>query len=115
MTAGGVPLFATCDEPVLADNGNPVRHLPEYSLTREELPRRRDRAKKADTTFQQRIHAWPAGVQVAHAIAMPPTPSALLVLGRAGEQPVPEMFFDGDHTRQLAEYVNAALASRAYE
>jgi Protein of unknown function (DUF4238) len=114
----GVPLFVTCDEPVLADNGNHVQHLPEHSRTREKLRLRRERANKADTTHQQRIHAWPArpaGVQVADAIAMPLTPSALLVLGRAGEQPAPEVFFDGDDARQLADYVNAALVGQAYE
>ena len=109
----GVPLFVTCDEPVLVDIDNHVRHLPGYSLTHEELRRRRDRAKKAGTTCQQRIHAWPAGVPVADVIAMPLTPSALLVLGRAGEQPVPEVFFDGGDARQLAEYVNAALVGQA--
>ena len=113
----GVPLFVTCDEPVLVDNGNHVRHRPEYFFTREELRRRRDRAKTAGPTYQQRTHlwpAWPAGVQGAGAISMPLTPSALLVLGRAGEQPVPEVFIDGDDARQLAEYVNAALVGEAY-
>jgi hypothetical protein len=116
MVRIGVPLFVTCDEPVLVDNDNHVQHLPEYSLAREELRRRRNRAKKAGTTYQQRTHVWPtwpAGVQVADAIAMPLTPSALLVLGRAGEQPVPEVFFDGGDARQLAEYVNAALVGQA--
>jgi hypothetical protein len=43
------------------------------------------------------------------------TPSALLVLGRAGEEPVPEVFFRGDAARELAEDVNAALVAQAYE
>ena len=113
----GVPLFVTCDEPVLVDIDNHVRHLPGYSLTHEELRRRRERAKKAGTTYQQRTRVWPdwsAGAQGADAIAMPLTPSALLVLGRAGERPVPGVFVDGDDARELAEYVNAALVGQAY-
>ena len=113
----GVPLFVTCDEPVLVDNGNHVRHLPEHSRMREELRRRREQAKTAGTTCQQRTRvwsAWPAGIQGADALAMPLTRSALLVLGRAGERPVPEVFVDGDDARQLAEHVNAALVGQAY-
>jgi hypothetical protein len=111
------PLFVTCDEPVLVDNDDHVQHLPECSLTREQL-RRRKRATASGATYRQIIHVWPtrpAGVQVADAIAMPLTPSALLVLGRAGEQPVPEVFFHGDEARELAEDVNAALVAQAYE
>ena len=86
------PLFVTCDEPVLVDNDDYVQHLPECSLTCEQIRRRRKRAAAASVTYEQTIHVWPtrpAGVQVADAIAMPLTPSALLVLGPAGEQPVP--------------------------
>jgi hypothetical protein len=112
------PLFVTCDEPVLVDNEDHVKHLPECSFTREQIRRRRKRAAAAGTTYQQTIHVWPrrpAGVQVADAIAMPLTPSALLVLGRAGERPIPEVFFHGDEARELAEDVNAALVDQAYE
>jgi len=112
------PLFVTCDEPVLVDNDDHVQHTPDCSLTPGELRRRREQAMAAGTTYQQVIHVWPtrpAGVQVADAIAMPLTPSALLVLGRAGERPVPEVFLDGDDARELAEEVNAALVGQAYE
>jgi len=93
------PLFVACDEPVLVDNDDHVKHLPECSLTREQLRRRRKRATAAGATYRQIVHVWPtrpAGVQVADAIAMPLTPSALLVLGRVGEKPVPEVYFRGD-------------------
>jgi len=112
------PLFVTCDEPVLVDNDDHVQHLPECSLTREQIRRRRRQAAAAGATYRQPVHVWPArpaGVQVADAIAMPLTPSALLVLGRAGEQPVPEVFFRGDEACELAEDVNAALVAQAYE
>ena len=112
------PLFVTCDEPVLVDNEDHVQHLPECSLTREQIRRRRKRAATAGATYQQTIHVWPtrpAGVQVADAIAMPLTPSALLVLGREKEQPIPEVFFHGEEARELAEDVNAALVAQAYE
>lgn len=111
------PLFVTCDEPVLVDNDDHAQHIPECSMTREE-PRHRKRAAAPDATYQQRIHIWPtrpAGVQVADAVAMPLTPSALLVLGRAGEPPAPEVFFRGDDARELAGDVNAALVGQAYE
>jgi Protein of unknown function (DUF4238) len=112
------PLFVTCDEPVLVDNDDHVKHLPECSLTRDQLRRRRKRAVAAGGTYEQPIHIWPtrpSGVQVAEAIAMPLTPSALLVLGRPGEPPVPEVFFYDDEARELAEDVNAALVAQAYE
>jgi hypothetical protein len=112
------PLFVTCDEPVLVDNDDHVQHTPECSITRAELRRRINRAVAAGTTYRQVIHVWPtrpAGVQVADAIAMPLTPKALLVLGRPGEQPVPEIFFRGDQARELAEDVNTALVGQAYE
>jgi hypothetical protein len=112
------PLFVTCDEPVLVDNDDHVQHLLECSLTREQIRRRRKRAKAAGATYQHPIHVWPtrpAGVQVADAIAMPLTPSALLVLGRAGEPPVPGVIFRGDEARELADDVNAALVAQAYE
>jgi Protein of unknown function (DUF4238) len=35
------PLFMTCDEPVLVDNDDHVQHLPECSLSREQIRRRR--------------------------------------------------------------------------
>jgi Protein of unknown function (DUF4238) len=79
------PLFVTCDEPVLVDNEDHVKHLPECTFTREQIRRRRKRAAAAGTTYQQAIHVWPrrpAGVQVADAIAMPLTPSALLTVVR---------------------------------
>jgi hypothetical protein len=112
------PLFVTCDEPVLVDNDDHVKHLAECSLTRQQIRRRRKRTATADATYEQIIHVWPtrpAGVQVADAIAMPLTPSALLVLGPEGEQPLPEVFFHGDEARELAEDVNAALVAQAYE
>jgi hypothetical protein len=112
------PLFVTCDEPVLVDHDDHVQHIPECSITPGQLRSRRKRAMAAGDTYQQRIHIWPkrpAGVQAADAIAMPLTPSALLVLGRVGEQPVPQVFFKGDDARELAEDVNAALVGQAYE
>ena len=84
----------------------------------EQIRRRRKRAAATGTTYQQRNHVWPtrpAGVQVADAIAMPLTPSALLVLGREGEPPIPEVFFHDNEARELAEDVNAALVAQAYE
>jgi hypothetical protein len=45
---------------------------------------------------------------VADAIAMPLTPSVLLILGLPGEQPVQGVFFHGDDAPELAEDVNAA-------
>lgn len=102
------PLFVTCDEPVLVDNENHVKHLPECSLSREQIRRRRRAAIAAGATYHQPIHVWPtrpAGVQVADAIAMPLTPSALLVLGRQGEQYIPDVRFHGDEARELAEDV----------
>ncbi len=112
------PLFVTCDEPVLVDIDDHVHHVPECSVTPAELRQRRKRARAAGTTYEQHIHVWttrPAGVQVADAIAMPLTPSALLVLGRPGEQTAPELFFNGDEARDLASDVNAALVGQAYE
>lgn len=112
------PLFVTCDEPVLVDNDDHVKHRPECSISPREMRRRRMEAAAAGTTYQQHIHIWPtrpAGVQVADAIAMPLTPCALLILGRPGEQPVPEVFIRGDDARELAEDVNAALVGQAYE
>jgi hypothetical protein len=112
------PLFVTCDEPVLVDNEDHVQHLPECSLTRKQISRRRKRATANSATYEQIIHVWPtrpAGVQVADAIAMPLTPTALLVLGPAGEPSVPEVLFHGDEARELAEDVNTALVGQAYE
>lgn len=112
------PLFVTCDEPVLVDNDDHVQHIPECSMSRQEFRRRRKRATAAGTTYEQRIHIWPtrpSGVLVADAIAMPLTPKALLVLGRPGEQPAPEVFFRGEDAVELAEDVNAALVGQAYE
>jgi hypothetical protein len=112
------PLFVTCDEPVLVDNDDHVQHTPECSITPGQLRNRRKRAMAAGKTYQQGIHIWPtrsAGVEAAEAIAMPLTPSVLLVLGHAGEQVVPEVFFKGEDARELAEDVNKALVGQAYE
>ena len=112
------PLFVTCDEPVLVDNDEHVHHLPVCSMSRQELRRHRKRAAAAGTTYKQRIHVWltrPSGVQVADAIAIPLTPKALLVLGRPGERPSPEVFFSGEDAIEPAEDVNAALVGQAYE
>src|SRR5579863_5834347 len=84
------PLFVTCDEPVLVDNDDHVKHQPECLITAKEMRRQRLEADAAGTTYNQHIHVWPtrpSGVQVADAIAMPLTPSALLILGRPGERP----------------------------
>jgi Protein of unknown function (DUF4238) len=112
------PLFVTCDEPVVVDVEDHVKHVPDCSITPRELRRRRARAAAAGTTYQQIFHIWPtrpSGVDVADAIAMPLTPSALLVLGRVGEQPIPEVFFEGKDARELADDVNEALVGQAYE
>ena len=109
------PLFVTCDEPVLVDNDDHVQHRPECFLTREQVRRRRRRAAAAGVKYEEIVHIWPtrpSGVAVADAIVMPLTPSALLVLGRVGEVPVPEVLFEGDEARGLAEDVNAALVAR---
>ena len=74
--------------------------------------------RPADATYEQTIHDYSTrstGVQVADVIAMPLTPSALLVLGPEREQPLPEVFFHGDEARELAEDANAALTAQAYE
>jgi hypothetical protein len=112
------PLLVTCDEPVLVDNEDHVKHLPECSLTRTGPRQRRSNASAGGSAKHQIIHVWltrPSGVQVADAVAMPLTPKALLVLGRIGDRPDPEVFFDGGDARALADEVNAALVDQAYE
>src|SRR5207245_8989150 len=84
------PLLVTCDEPVLIDVENHVKHLPECTVSKAELARRRRRAKASGGVYGQIVHAWPtrpSGVQIADGIVMPLTPKALLLRGRAGEQP----------------------------
>jgi hypothetical protein len=46
---------------------------------------------------------------------MPLTPTTLLILGRAGERPLPEVLLDGDDACELAEEINTALVGQAYE
>lgn len=111
------PLLVICDEPVLVDIDEHVQHRPECSLSQKEL-RRRQRRKAGNRRFQQPIHVWrtqPSGVEPADAIAMPLSPSALIVLGRVGEPVEPDQLIVGDDAKDLADEVNAALVAQAYE
>ena len=112
------PLLVICDEPVLVDVENHVRHLPECSLSEAELRRRQRERPGYDGTFQQPIHIWttrPAGVNTADAIAMPVAPDALIALGPIGQTVPHVLTYKADEARKLAEEVNAALVKQAYE
>lgn len=111
------PMFVTCDEPVLVDVENHVRHGPDCNITQAELRRRRKRAAAAGSTYQRIVHVWdtrPTGVQIADAMIMPLAPSVLLVLGRPG-QPSGQANFTGEEARQVADEVNKGLLNQAYE
>lgn len=112
------PMFVTCDEPVVVDNEDHVKHVPDCSLSRAGIRRRERQADAAGTTWSQVIHIWttrPNGVQVADSVFMPLTPTALLVLGRIGYQPGPEIRLADDEAREIAEAVNEALIAQSYE
>lgn len=111
------PLLVISDEPVIVDSDEYVQHLPECSLTQGQL-RRRQRRDGKNAAFRQTLHIWPtrpAGVDIADAVGMPLSPSALLVLGGIGEHLQPEVVVTGDQARQLADSVNAALTGQAYD
>jgi hypothetical protein len=111
------PLLVTSDEPVIVDTDEDVGHLPECSMT-EAQQRRRQRRNGGGNAFRQVIHTWltrPAGVEVAEAVAMPLSPSALLVFGGKGQQLQPEVLVTGDEAKRLADSVNAALIGQAYD
>jgi hypothetical protein len=111
------PHLVICDEPVLVDIDEHVQHQPECSLSQREL-RRRQRRTAGNRSFQQPIHVWPtkpSGVEQADAIAMPLSPSTLILLGRVGEPVEPDQLIAGDEAKDLADAVNAALVAQAYE
>jgi hypothetical protein len=111
------PLLVICDEPVLVDIDNHVRHLPACSVRQGKL-RRQQRQTEGKGTFRQIVHVWPtrpSGVQAAEAVAMPLSPSALLVLGQPGEQAQYQLRLTGDEARDVAHEVNMALVDQAYE
>lgn len=112
------PLLVICDEPVLVDVENHVRHLPECALSKGELIRRERKRYGGDGSFRQPVHVWPtrpAGVIDADALAMPISPTALIALGPAGVPAQPVLNLAGDEARELAAEVNAALVAQAYE
>jgi hypothetical protein len=112
------PLLVTCDEPVLIDVENHVKHLPECTVSKAELAKRRRRSNASGGVYGQIVHAWPtrpSGVQIADGIVMPLTPKALLVLGRAGEQPPGQVLLSAKEASGLADDVNQALVAQAYE
>lgn len=112
------PLFVTCDEPVVVDNDDHVKHVAECRVSSAALRRRSKQAAAADATWEQLIHIWttrPTGVQVADSVFMPLTPTALLILGRIGYGPTPEIRLASDEARELAEVVNERLVAQAYE
>lgn len=111
------PLLAICDEPVLVDVDDHVQHFPECFMTQAEL-RRRQKGQRADGKFSQTLHIWPtkpSGVEIAEAVAMPLSPSALLVLGPIGEDIEPSSALRGEEAADMAREVNAALAGQAYD
>jgi hypothetical protein len=111
------PLLVICDEPVLIDIDEHVQHLPECSFSQGAL-RRRQRREAGNRPFQQTVHVWPtrpSGVERADAIAMPLSPSTLIVLGRIGEAVEPDQLIIGDEAQDLANEVNTALVAQAYE
>jgi Protein of unknown function (DUF4238) len=104
------PLLVICDEPVLVDGADHVRHLPQCFLS---LAERRKLNPEQDI-----IHVWPtkpSGVDQADAIAMPVTPQAIIVLGPIGQPVQPILRYDGDEARELADEVNSALVRQAHE
>jgi hypothetical protein len=112
------PLLVICDEPVLVDIDQHVRHLPGCKLSERELRRQQRQQPGSDGTFRQPIHVWPvrpSGVLHADALAMPLSPAALLALGPVGAPLQPVLSITGDEARDLAAEVNAALLSQAYE
>jgi Protein of unknown function (DUF4238) len=111
------PLLVISDEPVIVDTDEHAQHLPECSLTQGQR-RQRQRRNGTDSTFRDIVHIWPtkpAGVEVAEAIGMPLSPSALLVFGGIGEHLQPEIVVTGEEATQLADSVNAALTAQAYD
>ena len=111
------PLLVISDEPVVVDTDEHALHPPECSLTLGQRRRRQGRNGK-DNTFRDVVHIWPtkpAGVDMAEAVGMPLSPSALLVFGGISERLQPEVLVTGDEARQLADDVNAALTAQAYE
>jgi hypothetical protein len=110
------PLLVTCDEPVIVDIDEHVQHRAECFMTESQL--RRLRRDRKDGIFEQPFHIWPtqpSGVETAEAVGMPQSPSALLVFGRIGDHIQSEVVVRGDEAGELAESVNAALASQAYD
>src|SRR5258707_7231948 len=112
------PLLVICDEPVLVDVEDHVRHLPECSLSEAKLRRRQREQPGYDGTISQPVHIWttrPAGVDNAEAIAMPVAPDALIVLGPIGQAGQAVLNDQSDEAPALAGEVNAALVKQAYE
>ncbi|WP_084505879.1 DUF4238 domain-containing protein [Nocardia harenae] len=87
------PLLLIGDEAVVVNtDGDHVKHLPQCTMTEEQLQRRLTRAsrrkKRREREVEQLIHIYPTqprGVGTALEIAMPISPRTLLVFGPAGQ------------------------------
>lgn len=87
------PLFLIGDEPVIVNIlGDHVHHLPECSMTEEQVQRKLERAPKKKgrrrREVRRTLHLYPTqprGITEAVEIAMPITPRTLLLFGPATE------------------------------
>jgi hypothetical protein len=110
------PLLVIGDEPVIVDIDEHVEHRAECFMTEKQL-RRLQRSKRKDGVYSQPVHLWltkPSGVEKAEAVAMPLSPSVLLVFGSIGDDRS-EFIVKGVEAEKLADGVNAALTGQAYD
>ncbi|MFF5054010.1 DUF4238 domain-containing protein [Micromonospora sp. NPDC000663] len=113
------PLFITCDEPVIAVFGDDyVRHRPQCFATPKQRRRNAKRPSRSRKRKHEIVHFYPtrpSGLAIAEEVALPVSPTALIVLGPHGERAELRLGLSGADAVELAADVNQRLVDQAFE